>query len=293
MRWLSLFVLLVATLWTPNAARAVVPKWMSSLISSALNGWQSVQLVRFHVPLEVNGSVKTIEIALYNSRYDPDPIYRDNCVGSALDLAVDCDLNMIDEFADALHVADWVSPGKGAKAFVRKYMLMWVLSHELGHVSLGHDLSDFEDDAASAMFKADVQQKELHADAFAVTFIGDQKAANFEPYELVLDVSNALERRALCPDTFPKVCDKIPFGVGLIYDYTNSNPIRVPLGGSHPSFIVRFLRLLYLAGQRTARDNGINEEAQKSLDAIQVPGPNGQWLTLQSALTVSPNLPKD
>jgi hypothetical protein len=43
----------------------------------------------------------------------------------------------------------------------------------------------------------------------------------------------------------------MPAGVGLIFDYTrDAKPIRIPLSGTHPAFVARFLRIPLHVGSR-------------------------------------------
>jgi hypothetical protein len=89
-------------------------------------------------------------------------------------------------------------------------------------------------------------------------------------------------RKSVCPETFPEVCDQMPRGVGLIFDYTrDAKPVRIPAGGTHPAFIARFLRILYLSGIGTT-ENSINYEAHQAIDLHEIQGDSGTWTSLKA-----------
>lgn len=71
--------------------------------------------------------------------------------------------------------------------------------------------------------------------------------------------------------------------LGLNYDYTTDAPIRIPLSGTHPAFVARFLRILYLSGVGTSA-NSINYLAKQAIDRLSVQTDRDEWTTLKSAL---------
>lgn len=133
------------------------------------------------------------------------------------------------------------------------------------------------------VFSAEQQALELGADAAAIEVVGNVDAAAVN-YGVVLDIANSLLRKSVCPKTYPEVCDEMPRGVGLIYDYTaNAKPIRISIEGTHPAYVARFLRILYLAGADT-RQGGLNHMARQAIALLQVEGKQSEWLTLRQAL---------
>lgn len=226
-----------------------------------------------------------IFVNLANSRIGAGAIYRDNCVATPFDDVIDCDLKLVDDLIDDFKLMEIFGSGGKRRDVYRKYIFLWILTHELGHVALKHGMSDFGEGTNGVhVFNVEQQQKELAADAAAIGFIGNLERAPIPAYQTILDVTNALLRKAICPDTFPKLCPGIPLGgVGLNYDYTTDAPIRIPLSGTHPAFVARFLRILYLSGVGTSA-NSINYLAKQAIDRLSVETDRDEWTTLKNAL---------
>ena len=232
-----------------------------------------------------------VTIALSDSRNTDEVVYRGNCVASPSDAIVDCDLKLIDDLIHAFYIdvvdLNQLPQGPRARALetCRADFLLWVLAHEIGHIALRHGVSDFQyTDDITTLFDEIQQKKELEADAYAISVIGKMGSGPWEPYLALENVVNILVQRSVCPETFPNICDRMPQGVGLIYDYTGkSKPIEVPLGTSHPAFLARFLRILYLSGQGT-HEHSINYEASEVIDQLRIRDPAGKLITMRQAL---------
>lgn len=160
----------------------------------------------------------------------------------------------------------------------------WILSHEFGHIVLGHDHGDYDAPLRGMrVFDLAGQAKELAADAFSIRLVN--RAGWEGAFGTLLAVTDALLRKSVCPDTFPKVCKRMPAGVGVIYDYTSTaDPIRIHLSGAHPDFIARFLRILYLEGQTGDDFVGLSHEAAEAIGLLQVEVGDDRWETVSGFL---------
>ena len=150
-----------------------------------------------------------VVLNLYNSKYSKSVIYRDNCVATPADTIIDCDLKLVDDLIDDFKL---IEIGTENLKTYKKYMLAWILSHELGHIALGHGVSDFDEGVTGEkVFNFAKQQKELEADAYAIKVIGNLTTGPVPAYQVILDITNALLRKSLCPESFPNYCSKIPY----------------------------------------------------------------------------------
>lgn len=237
--------------------------------------------------LNLDGRWITIHFGVSNSALSDQVVYRDNCVASPADRVIDCDLKLIDDFIHDFYLDKIFAASNGSSRlrFYRRNLLLWVIAHEIGHIALEHGLSDFEDpNDGMSLFDAARQKYELAADAYAIRLVGKLDVAPAAPYSAILDVVNALMRKSVCPETFPEVCDRMPKGVGLIFDYTaDAKPVLIPAGGTHPAFIARFLRILYLSGIGTT-ENSINQEARQAIDLLEIQGDSGARTSLRRAI---------
>lgn len=261
---------------------------IGGLVDRVLPMWKDARPLVFIARVKASDAVVNVVFNLYNSRFTDQAIYRDNCVASAYDMVVDCDLKLVDDLINNFALAEINGPDQNGRKIqtYRRDMLAWILSHELGHIILKHGLSDFDEGTKGmAIFDAAQQQKELQADAYAIKFIGNLASARVSVYQTILDITNALIRQSMCPDTFPNSCPRIPLGgVGLYFDYTEAaEPVRIVLGGTHPAYVARFLRILYLSGVGTDI-NSINYLAKEAIDRLEVMNAKNDWITLRNAL---------
>jgi hypothetical protein len=279
-------VFLAARACSPAHATQVVDVAgsLEHLADVALKAAHSADPPILNYRLNLEG-IDTVRINVSDSRRSGKVLYRDNCVATRYDRTVDCDLKMLDDLIDDFALLEVYGHGSqtGLRQEFRKGLLIWILAHEFGHIALGHDYGDYEP-ALTGMQVFDLagQAKELAADAFSIRLVNQAKwdAA----VGTLLDVTNALLRRSVCPDTFPKVCKRMPAGVGVIYDYTSgAAPIRIHLSGSHPDFIARFLRIIYLEGKAGGDLVGLSHEAAQAIALLRIEVGTDRWETVDAA----------
>lgn len=290
----ALFVLAIecgpvraATTSTTPRADVVIEGNLAKIVDEMVRRGYGTERLVISSTLTLGGHPITIHFGVSDSANSDQVVYRDNCVASPADRVIDCDLKLIDDFIHEFYLDKIYAAGEGSDRlnFYRRNLLLWVIAHEIGHIALKHGISDFEAPTNElSLFDATRQKYELQADAYAIGLVGKLDVAPAAPYSALLDVTNALMRRAVCPETFPEVCDRMPRGVGLIFDYTaGAKPLVVPPGGTHPAFIARFLRILYLAGVGTT-ENSINQEARRAIDLIEIQGGSGDPTSLKHAI---------
>ncbi|TAX64416.1 hypothetical protein ELI03_34745 [Rhizobium leguminosarum] len=279
--------LVLATLscFTPSNARApATVKNINALAGSMYINWHSKKSHHVVLLFSQNGNALKVYFNYYNSKTSKDVIYRDNFVASSSDNVIDCDLDLVDRLLEEFKVAETFGDPALTTTLYRKTLLKLIIGHELGHIVLKHGVSDFDDATTGfSVFDYVGQQHELEADAFALDAIGLRGNLVSDEYALLLAMANSLMRRATCPDTFPAVCPAMPYGVGLIYDYSTAKPIDVSLGGSHPSYSARFLRVLYLLGVGS-KQHDVNYEAERAIGKLRLVNSQGQPVRLQDAL---------
>ncbi|OAF19642.1 hypothetical protein [Bradyrhizobium neotropicale] len=257
---------------------------VSDVVEAVLPYWTSKR----PIAVSYRRTPDTAEIALfeiYNSKHVGNAIYKNNCVSAGWEKVIDCDLKMIDDLIDDFYLIPIFATKTNRQAVRESYrrnLLLWVLSHELGHLELGHGRSDFKEDIRGMnVFDAATQVKELSADERSIEIVGNMDRGPSGAYSAVLDIANSLVRKSVCPRTYPKVCNEMPRGVGLIYDYqSNAQPIRIRLSGAHPEFVARFLRILYLAAKDTSQGSGLAHEAKQAIDLLQVEARENEWQSL-------------
>jgi hypothetical protein len=237
--------------------------------------------------LNLDGEWITIHFGISDSALTDQVVYRGNCVASPAERLIDCDLKLIDDLIYDFYLDKEFRASEWASRlwFYRRNLLLRVIAHEIGHIALKHGLSDFADgDHGMSLFDAVRQKYELAADAYAIRLVGKLDAAPAAAYRVIMDVVNLLMRKSVCPETFPNVCNRMPVGVGLIFDYTpNAKPVLIPAGATHPAFIARFLRILYLSGIGT-NVNSINYEARQAIDLLQIQNDSGTSTSLRRAI---------
>jgi hypothetical protein len=259
---------------------------IDKLADTMLSLWTSKNPPAILYRLQNGTTDIVVTIEAYNSRHASRAIYKNNCVSSGWEKLVDCDLKMVDDLIDQFRLLD-INASRRIRAATRlKYrraLLMWIMSHEFGHIVLNHGRSDYEEDVKGMhVFDAAKQVKELQADEYSIKIVGDVDKGPAEAYSAILDVANSLIRKSVCPKTFPRVCKEMPPGVGLIFDLRkDANPIRIRLAGTHPEYVARFLRILYLAGIGTSQQNSLTYVAKQAIDLLQVEDLSGSWNTVK------------
>lgn len=121
------------------------------------------------------------------------------------------------------------------------YFLTWVIGHEIGHLILNHLPSHFEPN----QFERDVpssnigQKQELAADSFLVANLNTSSL-----YYLISFLESFLNA-----EIKRKVGD-VPYGAGILFDYTNEKVVKYFSKGTHPEFVVRTTRMLLILADR-------------------------------------------
>jgi hypothetical protein len=146
------------------------------------------------------------------------------------------------------------------------------LAHEIGHVVLNHGSAAYHgSNNGFSIFTYVHHRIELDADSFAVRLL-DRAAGDTDAYYLtIVDLATAALKKSLCPDTFPEgcpcpgytnaaLCSRIPLGPGFLI--ADNDRVIVTLTGTHPEFVVRFARLLFLSTNARFRDIYGNEARQ-------------------------------
>lgn len=265
----------------------VVEGGLVEVVDAMLGVWDSANPPEIHANLSLNGNSMDVVFVVYDSRISQRVVYRDNCVATPYDRVIDCDFKLVDDLIHDFRLIEIYGRNKEERrAFYRRYLLTWIIGHELGHIAKKHGISHYAQSVSGmAVFDAPQQAKELEADAYAIQAVGNLETGPVGAYETVLDVTNSLVRKSLCPDTFPGVCARIPLGgVGLHFDYSaTAKPIPIRLVGTHPAYVARFLRILYLSGVDT-RQNSINYLASQAIRLLRVQDKNGQWVSLETAV---------
>lgn len=209
------------------------------------------------------------------------------CTANSLAHKVVCDLGLIDSLAKQFGLTGRYKflSLKDSRALYKRVLLKWMIAHEIGHIALDHAESDWEDPPRGLLIFDNAQQaKELAADKYAMDLVGNLETAGLDEYAVVLQIANALLAQALCPKTYPKPCEKLHPGVGLIYNSAIGEAIRIQSGGKHPAFVARFVRLLYLAGEGT-NQNSINYLAKQVLNQLEIEQEPGSWVSAREALS--------
>jgi hypothetical protein len=270
-----------------RSSEMVVEGHISKIVDKMVQQGYGKKRLVISSTLNLDGEWITIHFGVSDSALTDKVVYRGNCVASPADRLIDCDLKLIDDLIHDFYLdkqfkaSEWTSRLR----YYRWNLLLWVIAHEIGHIALKHGLSDFSDASQGmSIFDAVRQKYELAADAYAIRLVGKLDAATTAAYRAIMDVVNLMMRKSVCPETFPDVCDRMPVGVGLIFDYTlNAKPVLIPAGATHPAFIARFLRILYLSGIGT-NVNSINYEARQAIDLLQIQNSSGTPTSLRLAI---------
>lgn len=127
---------------------------------------------------------------------------------------------------------------------VQDAFLEWVIGHEIGHVILEHQQSHFDEnsfykDVASSII---IQRQEFAADSFMVSKIYDQQLFDEQIAFLLLDIINM--------EIANKTNKPLTFGVGILLDYDSPDAIEFSKKQSHPEYIIRAMRVLYIMGEK-------------------------------------------
>lgn len=225
-----------------------------------------------------------IAVVVGDSRLGPVPGIYSNCVADSSTRTIRCDLRLLDDLLDELDVyARAYTEAQRAEA--REHILQLVLAHELGHVvhrdgsAAYHGTNDGFSVLRYLHYKV-----ELRADAFAVQLIDRYVKDRDLEYGAIVNLASGAVKRSLCPSTFPNpcpcpgytdasLCSRVPIGPGLLI--ADKDRIPVTLTGTHPEFVVRFARMLYLSRDPKAR-SFYAKEAQQVLLRVEVRDESGK-----------------
>lgn len=209
-----------------------------------------------------------IQVLVGDSRVSPVPNVYSNCRADPPARVILCDARLLDDIIDEFALARGTDP----RTMLREQIFALVLAHELGHIVLKHGSAAYHgDDKGFSIFKYANHQTELAADAFAVRAIDNAVGDKDAYYFVIVQLATAALAKSLCPDTFPgpcpcpgytnaASCSRIPYGPGLLI--AEDDKVTVELTGTHPEFVVRFSRLLFLSTNKRFRDIYGNEARQ-------------------------------
>lgn len=225
-------------------------------------------------------SESPIDIVVGDSRVSPIPGIYSNCTADSRTRTIRCDLRLLDDLIDEFALIR----DEGERQEIRMQLLCLILAHELGHVALNHGSAAYHGSANGfSVFKYVHYHIELEADAFAVRMLDGAAAKRDELYGLIVALTDAAVKRSLCPDTFPRpcpcpgytnaaLCSRIPLGPGLLI--SPQDHLTVTLTGTHPQYVVRFARLVFLSTNPRLKDI-YGTEARRILEHVVVRDENG------------------
>ncbi|MEB0123479.1 hypothetical protein QN391_22740 [Pseudomonas sp. CCI1.2] len=204
---------------------------------------------------------------------------------------VRCDLRFLDELIDGLSLIY----SEHQRTELRIRLLQLVLAHELGHIFY-HDVSGayHGDQDGFSVIRYASYKVELRADAYAIRLI-DSYAQNRELiYGDIVELASNSVRRSLCPQTFPApcacagysdatLCSRVPLGPGLPISPDDRVPVK--LVGTHPDYVVRFSRMLFLSKDPVARI--YRNQAREVLRRVVVVNEGGQSESVDALLNTS------
>lgn len=179
-----------------------------------------------------------------------------NCRAESDRREIRCDLSLVDDLISEFQLGD----GEEIKA----ELLAIIIAHELGHVILGHGGAAYHGDGSSLSVLSYAQHRtELEADAFAVELLDRTPNPIGGVYRLIENLARSAQHSSLCPDVFPApcpctepnsfaACTTLPMGPGL--PSPNGAKVKVTLKGTHPAYVVRFIRMLSLSAAPRMRD---------------------------------------
>jgi hypothetical protein len=170
------------------------------------------------------------------------PNLRRNCTSSPGGKIIVCDLALADEIASrAYEVATATETHEVARAMI----LRWMLSHEVGHLVLGHRGVHFFADPTRAETRSAprVYAQEREADDFAASNLFDGDDA-WRMERLLVDLaSSEVVRKTGTP----------MYGVGILYNY--DKPVHYTEQCSHPAYVIRAYTLLQRAADVRHEDS--------------------------------------
>jgi hypothetical protein len=228
----------------------------------------------------------TLSIRLFRKMPGVSDDYENKCVARPPD-QIACDLGLIDRLLSDFGLTRQVRQNvrwREQLVDLRLQMLKWIIAHEIGHLVRKHPASGYAPEARGVLvYSAPQQAYELEADAVAINLIGQFKDdVDAKTYGFILAVINALIVRSLCPDQ-SRTCTKINPGVGILWNTGSDEPIKIAIGGKHPSFVARFLRIVLLAADDGA-NVGFSNLARSAIDKLLIVNETGVAMTIRDVV---------
>ena len=163
-----------------------------------------------------------------------------NCAFAGAPNVVICDAQFLDDFSPAHGVRCFDRDPRARTNCERRnrtILLTWVLGHELGHIVNGDPPAHFGQSRLDEMVPSNsiAQSRELRADAFLIAHLRRDDKRMFEVVDYLIGLLNWELSRKL---------KKVPYGVGILYDYTHKQDVQYATLGDHPEFVVRCVRML-------------------------------------------------
>lgn len=201
-----------------------------------------------------------IAVVVGDSRISPVPGVYSNCMADSSTRTIRCDLRLLDDLIDDFHILY----SEDQRDAAREHILQLVIAHELGHIVYGDRSAGYHgSDNGFSIFRYLHYKSELRADGFAVRLIDRYAKDRNSEFGAIVDLANSAVKKSLCPDTFPALCpcpgytdatlcSRVPIGPGGPLIGANDR-VLVTLTGTHPEYVVRFARLLYLSRDPGAR----------------------------------------
>jgi hypothetical protein len=161
--------------------------------------------------------------------------YKGNCLYTGKDNIILCDVGFIKRFLSVRGLDEAWRCSYDARASLdtcpdvyrslarndRNGLLVWVIGHEIGHLIHHDGPRHFVPSALEASNpSSEIQQEpELKADEYMEAQLQNDQVNLLNVHQVLIEVLNFEIRKAVCTDQDPRlVCNKLPSGVGIIYD---------------------------------------------------------------------------
>lgn len=163
------------------------------------------------------------------------------------------------------------SPAEQAPILLQ--MVTWVLGHEIGHLTVKStdSVADVNSFLSEASARRLTQTTEVLADqhVFHGSGLSDDEREDLSGF--LVAALNAELHLKYCParDVI-QLCNKIPAGVGIIFDYNSPAGLDIDASKSHPEFLLRLVRLRELSETpEQCQTDGICVLLKEVLDRVQ------------------------
>lgn len=230
----------------------------SNSIKTLLSGTkyeESYSLNRYKRGSELSIYVFDTRISALRSRQ-----YMNSCGYLPNARAIVCDVKFVDEFLQRRDIDKEIVPFEGDRStgtpFVlreasaesydeaRRFMIDWVLGHELGHYVSGHSYSHFAPNAFNekAEPRSISQLREVEADRFVASKLNPRTPEGLKFFMHLMYMLNVEIKMKACPGSSPlQLCDKINPGVGILLPNIK---LWFSSKESHPEYVIRIFRMI-------------------------------------------------